>query len=107
MKISEVEWIYRETKHFEMREPNRQWMYSDEYGGFLSIMDRMTGFGYNVRDTETAYRTADGRFCCAVGMFDIRHYPDLTIKEAIALISENRLFGDDVTVRIEEEKDDE
>ena len=53
----------------------------------ITVLDRMTGFGY--RDIETGFKDKKGRFWLASGSFDIRNYPDLTIKAAIKLIKEN------------------
>lgn len=55
--------------------------------GYISVLDRMTGFGY--RDIETGYRDKDGLFWLASGNFDIREYPDYTVEEAIELIKVN------------------
>ncbi len=48
--------------------------------GYISVLDRMTGFGY---------RDKDGLFWLAPGNFDIREYPDYTVEEAIELIKVN------------------
>jgi hypothetical protein len=50
----------------------------------ISILDRMTGFGH--RDVETGFRDVDNAFWLASGEFDIRWFPDLTVKDAIAKI---------------------
>lgn len=39
-------------------------------GGFISVVDRMTGFGW--RDIETGYRCPSGQFWLASGGYDIR-----------------------------------
>ncbi len=56
--------------------------------GRLSVLDRLTGYGYGVRDTETGFRSTDGKFWLVSGMFDIRDYPDLTIEEAVAKVKQ-------------------
>lgn len=52
-----------------------------EDGGRITVLDRMTGFGY--RDIETGYRDPEGKFWLASGRNDIRDREDLTIEEAI------------------------
>jgi len=63
--------------------------YATTTAGRFSVLDRLTGFGSNIRDTETGFKASDGKFWLASGMFDIRTYPDLTIEEAIKKIKEN------------------
>ena len=41
--------------------------------GSLTVLDRMTGFGW--RDIETGYRDQDGKFWLASGGFDVRRSP--------------------------------
>lgn len=41
-------------------------------GGRISVVDRMTGFGW--RDVETGYRCPSGQFWLASGGYDIRNY---------------------------------
>lgn len=41
-------------------------------GGRISVMDRMTGFGW--RDVETGYRCPSGQFWLASGGYDIRNF---------------------------------
>jgi len=55
-------------------------------GGKITVLDRMTGWGYGVRDIETGYRDKDNKFWLASGNFDIREFPGLTISEAIEKI---------------------
>lgn len=56
--------------------------------GRLTVLDRVTGYGYGVRDTETGFRDTDKKFWLVSGMFDIRNYPDLTIEEAVAKVKQ-------------------
>lgn len=65
-----------------------QWAHHGEFGS-ITILDRMTGYGYGVRDVETGFRSPDRRFWLASGGFDIRNFPDLTVSEAIEKIKEN------------------
>lgn len=51
--------------------------------GSITVLDRMTGFGWNVRDTETGFRDQDGKFWLASGMQDVRFSGAKTIGEAI------------------------
>jgi hypothetical protein len=41
-------------------------------GGRISVLDRMTGFGW--RDVETGYRCPSGQFWLASGGYDIRNH---------------------------------
>lgn len=43
-------------------------------GGQITVLDRMTGFGY--RDIETGYRCPSGQFWLASGGYDIRNHLD-------------------------------
>ena len=62
-------------------------MLTTHHGGSITVVDRMTGFGW--RDVETGFRDPDGLFWLASGNFDITGFPDLSISEAIELIKEN------------------
>ena len=55
----------------------------------ITVLDRLTGYGYNVRDIETGYRDEDDNFWLASGGFDIRDYPELSREEAILKIKQN------------------
>lgn len=55
--------------------------------GSITVVDRMTGFGW--RDVETGFCDPDGLFWLATGDFDITDFPDLSISEAIELIQRN------------------
>lgn len=55
--------------------------------GTLTVLDRMTGFGY--RDTETGYRDADGKFWLASGGYDVRNCGAATMEEAILWVKKN------------------
>lgn len=46
------------------------WYHSLPFGGSISVVSRMTGFGY--RDEETGYRSPCGKFWLASGHYDIR-----------------------------------
>lgn len=58
-----------------------------EDGGRITVLDRMTGFGY--RDIETGYRDPAGKFWLASGRNDIRDHENFTIEEAIDWIKLN------------------
>jgi len=74
-------------KEISMSSPdNFQWAHHGEFGS-ITILDRMTGFGW--RDIETGFRDPAGKFWLASGGFCIRDFPDLTVSEAIAKIKEN------------------
>jgi len=49
----------------------------------------MTGWGGGIRDTETGFRDRDNNFWLVSGMFDIRDYADLSIKDAITKIKDS------------------
>ena len=55
----------------------------------FSVLDRMTGWGGGIRDTETGFRDRDNNFWLVSGMFDIRDYADLSIKDAITKIKDS------------------
>lgn len=54
--------------------------------GRITVLDRLTGFGYNVRDIETGYMDNEKHFWLKSGQFDIMKYPELTIQEAVEMI---------------------
>jgi hypothetical protein len=54
--------------------------------GRITVRDRLTGWGGGLRDTETGFKDKDGKFWLASGMFDIRRFPELLLKDAIELI---------------------
>lgn len=55
--------------------------------GSLTVLDRMTGFGY--RDVETGFRDKDGKFWLASGNYDVRHSGSKTLGDAIEWIKRN------------------
>lgn len=55
--------------------------------GSLTVLDRMTGFGW--RDIETGYRAKDGKFWLASGGYDVRESGAETIGEAIEWVKRN------------------
>ena len=57
--------------------------------GSITVLDRMTGFGGGIRDTETGFRDMDGNFWLASGNLDVRESDAKTIGEAIAWVKEN------------------
>ena len=63
-----------------------QYAHHGEFGS-ITVLDRMTGFGY--RDIETGFRDKYGKMWIASGNFCIRNFPDLTIDEAIQKIKDN------------------
>lgn len=74
------------TSEWDRQQENAQYAHHDEWGS-ITVLDRMTGFGY--RDVETGFRDPDGKFWLASGNFSIRGFPELTVTEAIAKIKEN------------------
>ena len=57
------------------------------YLGSITVLDRMTGFGY--RDVETGYRDLHGEFWLASGNFNILQQNCNTFGEAVELIKSN------------------
>ena len=57
-------------------------------GERITVLDRITGFSGHLRDTETGYRNAEGKFWLGAGDFDIREYK-ISIKSAIIKIKEH------------------
>ena len=55
-------------------------------GSRITVLDRKTGWGGGMMDTETGLLEKNGRWWLASGMFDIRDYPDYTIEEAVNMI---------------------
>ena len=56
--------------------------------GSLTVLDRVTGFSYGVRDTETGFRDMDGNFWLASGMVDVRLSNAKTVGEAIEFVKQ-------------------
>ena len=54
--------------------------------GSLTVVDRMTGFGW--RDIETGYRSKDGKFWLASGGCDVMDSDCETIQDAIDWVKE-------------------
>lgn len=65
-----------------------QWAFHSNLGS-ITVLDRMTGFGYGVRDIETGFRDMDGKFWLASGGFDVREKNCQTIQDAIDCIKAN------------------
>ena len=84
MQIKDIEWdidIYCKVDNT---------LYTYNFNGQrITVLDRLTGYGYNVRDIETGYRDECGNFWLASGGFDIRDYPELSREEAILKIKQN------------------
>lgn len=57
--------------------------------GSLTVLDRMTGYGGGIRDTETGFRDMDGNFWLASGGYDVRNSGSKTIVEAIQWVKDN------------------
>ena len=51
--------------------------------GSFTVLDRMTGFGCGIRDTETGFRDSDGEFWLASGGYDVRESGAASINDAI------------------------
>ena len=83
MQIKDIEW-----KIDSYCEGDNLYKYNFN-GQRITVLDRITGYGYGVRDIETGYRDEDGNFWLASGGFDIRDYPELSREEAILKIKQN------------------
>jgi len=84
MKLSEIEWSQEtlcdgEDTLFTARLDD---------GGRITVLDRMTGYGFGVRDIESGYKDADKKFWLASGGCDVRNH-DLTVEDAIAWIKQH------------------
>ena len=56
--------------------------------GRITILDRMTGFGY--RDIETGFKDTEGKFWLASGLRDVRLLPDDTpVAQCVTWIKDN------------------
>jgi hypothetical protein len=84
MKISELNWK-SETRNEGQDTIN----FAVTEFGVISVLDRMTGWGGGVRDVETGFSDLAKKFWLASGNFDIRHYKNESIEDAIDLIKQN------------------
>lgn len=67
---------------------DRQWALHTNLGS-LTVLDRMTGYIGGIRDTETGYRDASGKFWLASCMRDVRLSGSVTIQDAIDWVKQN------------------
>lgn len=83
-----VEEIFQEVEYKDTLGINEdfQWAFHSNLGS-ITVLDRMTGMGW--RDTETGYRSPDGKFWLASGMKDVRLSDCETIGDAIEWIKNN------------------
>lgn len=84
MNISELVWR-KETRNDGQDEIH----FATTEFGVISVLDRMTGYGGGIRDVETGFRDLNNKFWLASGNFDIRHYGNESIENAIVIIKEN------------------
>lgn len=66
-------------------EGNQQFALHTDIGS-LTVLDRMTGFGW--RDVETGFRDKDGKFWLASGHCDVRQSRSKTLGKAIEWVKE-------------------
>ena len=86
MQVKDLTW--RESVSSYDQDYGTSMLYTTDIdSGRITVLDRMTGFGY--RDIETGYKDKDRLFWLASGNFDIREYPQYSIEEAIELIKVN------------------
>ena len=85
MKVSELTWAE------ETRCEGQDTLYTAHLpnGDRLTVLHRMTGYGYSVFDTETGYRDLSGKFWLASGNQDVRKYKDFTVEQAIEWVKTN------------------
>ena len=74
--------LFHDVAYETTRDNNKQWAFHSNLGS-LTVLNRMTGWGNGVRDTETGYRSPDGKFWLASGGYDVRESGCKTIGEAI------------------------
>ena len=86
-------------------EDTQKAFHSNEFGS-ITILDRMTGFGYGIRDVETGYRDLNGEFWLASCNFNILKQDVKTVGQAIKLIKENanNCIGEEKPYKNKEEK---
>jgi hypothetical protein len=65
---------------------DRQWALHTDIGS-LTVLDRMTGFGFRV--TETGFRSPDGGWWLASGNHDVRFSGAKTLGQAIDWVKNN------------------
>lgn len=73
-------------KHGHLEEDEGFALYTN-LGG-ITVLDRLTGFGVYVRDTETGFRDMEGKFWLASGMYDVRESGAETFGDAVKWIKE-------------------
>lgn len=76
-------------------ETDKQWALHTNLGS-LTVLDRMTGYGNGIRDTETGYRDPNGKFWLASYMNDVRESGATTMQEAIDWVKERANAGIDI-----------
>lgn len=79
--------VWTETTHCEGEDT--LYACNLEDGGCITVLDRMTGYGNEIRDVESGYRNKDGKFWLASGNFDVRSNADFTVTQAIEWIKKN------------------
>lgn len=67
---------------------DKQWAFHSNLGS-ITVLDRMTGYGFNVRDTETGFRDTEGKFWLASGGVDVRDSGCRTVGEAVDWVKEH------------------
>jgi hypothetical protein len=77
----------------EYDDQNQQWALHTNIGS-LTVVDRMTGFGF--RDTETGFRDPDGGFWLATGQKDVRRSGARTVGEAIQWVKDRADIRNDL-----------
>lgn len=70
------------------RDPEIQFAFHCSLGS-ITVLDRMKGYGFGIRDIETGFRDVDGKFWLASGMFDVRDHMPMKFSDAVAMIKKN------------------
>lgn len=78
--------LFQDVDTGPLADENQHWALHTNLGS-LTVLDRMTGFGY--RDVETGFRDKDGKFWLASGNYDVRHSGSKTLGDAIEWIKRN------------------
>lgn len=78
-------------------ENDEQWALHTNLGS-LTVLDRMTGFGW--RDVETGYRDQNGNFWLASGNYDVRYSGAKNLGDAIKWVKDraNNCVGETTRV---------
>lgn len=86
-----IETPFKELEFYEVpdqHETDRQWALHTNLGS-LTVLNRMTGYGNGMRDTETGWRDKEGKFWLASGGCDVRFWGGETFGDAVEWVKRN------------------